>query len=486
MPDLPFTPLDTTLQDVIRTRYLCRISKWLLGTSSEAILTQASNSVWESALSLQFLWEASDIFRQHKEYEDICHDTDLKSPSVLRWILEHISDSKCGHYQCWENVTWDTAVVTRVLDEGAHRYRAEFSKAEHSKIQTLRKSSIQWLCKQFYSWDKDIKYPFGVADVAQIAITLLHFQSQIPSQMNCWVKEIFGANKDIIGDIVRYLLQKKTKRILTIKPPDGEANCITAYWWDDFFATSEVIEALALFCTYCAADAKNKVLYEKELLETHEAILGACTYCEHSQIDGMWGSHIDSIKVVYVYIKLSGLPLALIRPDGERFEPELHTTFKALRWMCDEKQVFSDGSFLHTPFLTVFFALTLTEAHQTWKPAKLRVDCLYDDVVWSSPMRTTPERAMRMAAEITTSQLKERISRLLSLQRTIKRYISSLVITIALTVLLISAGQLLGIMNTSFRITFTTLNECLALAAIIGTIYLAVIGWVWTSKDKGH
>ena len=87
--------------------------------------------------------------------------------------------------------------------------------------------------------------------------------------------------------------------------------------------------------------------------------------------------------------------------------PEIHTIFKAFRWMCDEKQIFSDGSFLHTMFLTIFYSLALVEVYRYWQSRDNTIEKIYDDVLWFSPVRTTPERSKRLSTELENINLRE-------------------------------------------------------------------------------
>lgn len=87
--------------------------------------------------------------------------------------------------------------------------------------------------------------------------------------------------------------------------------------------------------------------------------------------------------------------------------PEIHTIFKAFRWMCDEKQIFSDGSFLHKMFLTIFYSLALVEVYRYWQLRDNTIEKIYDDVLWFSPVRTTPERSKRLSTELENINLRE-------------------------------------------------------------------------------
>ena len=203
----------------------------------------------------------------------------------------------------------------------------------------------------------------------------------------------------------------------------------------------------------------------------------------------MWGSHIDTIRVVHSYVLVRRqIPQRSQLSLDPLIVPEIHTTFKALRWLCDEKQIFDDGSMLHTSFLTIFYALALAEVYRSWEPARLRIDRLYDDVVWFSPVRTTPERSKRLAAEIQIAELQDRLhmqeASTAGLQARLTHMRTSQAKTVLTVVLVISAivggffvGNLFGLSKTKFEAK--PAGDYLQYVAISLSILVGLIAVVW-------
>lgn len=360
-------------------------------------------------MSILFLINVVSIFDYHEEiaFKEIIK---FKSKAVARWLIDKKTDSHDRKFIHWEGVTWDTSVVIRAIAKVLKEYEGEFSNHEKVEINECITKGIAWLYHRFSKWDTEVKYPFGPADVAQILATLIIIRSDFPELYSDFISKIGKKTCEIEIEIVRYLLHIKTEKTLTIPITSDENEEVVTYWWDDFFSTAEVVESVALFYRYYDADSELRKQHRQVLHLTSQALVRACVYFEQSQVDGMWGSHIDTIKVIYSYVRIRNLiPQSNNDSKEPLIIPEIHTTFKAIRWMCDEKQIFSDGSFLHTMFLTVFYAHALLEVYNGWGPANLKIMQLYDDVIWFSPVRTTPERSKRLAAELRISDLQEQI-----------------------------------------------------------------------------
>jgi len=293
---------------------------------------------------------------------------------------------------------------------------------------------------------------------------------------------------DVQGDIIQYLLHKKTEQTLTVDFSNEE---VLAYWWDDYFSTAEVVSALALFHHYCSGSEDAAAQYAPLTRAVKETLVRACTYFEQGQVEGMWGSHIDTIRVTHAYVLIRRMiPQRLHGLNEPLIVPEIHTTFKALRWMCDPKQIFSDGSFLHTMFLTIFYASALIEVYRSWEPCRDSIDKIYDDVVWFSPVRTTPERSKRLAAELVNTELEERLasakaeserlSRSLVTLRRIRGKIvaTGLLFIIGLTLFLI-VGNTAKLFTTSFRmLRASDFWQYTALGFVLLSAALTLI-WKW-------
>ena len=205
-------------------------------------------------------------------------------------------------------------------------------------------------------------------------------------------------------------------------------------------------------------------------------------------MDGTWGSHIDTIKVIQAYVLIRRRFPRKRQPnqkDDWLFVPEIHTTFKALRWVCDDKQIFSDGSFLHTMFLTIFYALALIEVYESWEPAECRVDQLYDDVVWASPVRTTPERSKRLKLALKNRELQEELERTSQVKDRLKRVLYTIGACVLLTSLFIYVGKATGRIDFSFHIGISDeKGEFFHFAhfwlALLG--FGGVLGYIWRDK----
>lgn len=404
---LPFTPYSETLQTVLRQRYIRDVAEWLLGENDNAVLAQAGNSVWESALTIIFLADARAIFEDHSEAPELVARIEYKSAVVGRWLLNKKTVPPGGGYACWEGVTWDTSVVIRSLLVVLNDYEKSFSASETERIKEAIVDGMKWLYSRFDKWEEQVKYPFGPADIAQIAIAIVRLARDFPDLYERSRVEHYGAKEpnDPPTKVIQYLLHKKTEKTLSVPTSSGDEDIVT-YWWDDYFSTAEVVEALSRFYEYCQSTPERMAKYGGMLYGVKDALVRACTYFEQGQVEGMWGSHIDTLRVIYAYVLIRRLiPQSTAGIDDPLIVPEIHTTFKALRWMCDEKQIFDDGSFTHTMFLTTFYSMALIEVYRSWDCAQKRIDEIYDDVVWASPVRTTPERSKRLAAELLTSQL---------------------------------------------------------------------------------
>jgi len=435
MDSLPFAPYSDTLQEILRRKYIKRVAEWLLSNDEHSVLAQKAGSVWESALTIISLAEAAEIFRACNEEPELQAEIKSKSATVARWLLEKKCDDQRRNetYYCWEKVTWDTAVVTRSLLIALSKYRAEFSEEKQQEILDTAKTAIYWLHCRFDEWETDVKYPFGPADIAQIVITMIYIREHYPDIYEQAIQKFYSTEpKDLATEIVKYLLHIKTEKSITVQISAGETQDIVTCWWDDYFTTAEVIESLALFHAYCENKPNLKEEHKELLNSIKVAITEACTYFEQNQVDGTWGSHIDTIKVIHAYVMIRKMAPRRTQPnpkDDWLLVPEIHTTFKALRWICDDKQIFADGSFLHTMFLTIFYSQALVEVYNSWEPAKSSVDKLYDDVVWSSPVRTTPERSKRLKLSLKHRELQEETEQLIERKDRLKKVLFTLIAT---------------------------------------------------------
>lgn len=306
------------------------------------------------------------------------------------------------------------------------------------------------------------------------------------------------SERDFLVQIAEYLLHIKTDKKIRIPAGDGHAEDILTYCWVDYFSTAEVVESLTAFHSYgcdLVENGQNKILIPK-LLEVlpkiRVALVRACSYFEQTQEDGTWGSHIDTIKVVTAYVMTRRLLPQRSNADSylgidNVLVPEIHTTFKALRWVCDEKQIFSDGSFMHTMFLTIFYAQALIEVHNSWDAAKERIDKLYDNVVWASPMRTTPERSKRLAESMQKIRILEDLSVARKSLVTLKKWIWTSLMTVSGICVFLFFGFTSGAIkaNQTVSLSLPSVGDFFQYLGVAVAIYLAVLALIWKRLLRG-
>lgn len=458
--DHPFRPATATMQEILRKQFIPRVVRWLLGRHSSSILAQESGSAWETALSLQVFVDALTVLRDTSPHdEDLETQIGLKSMQAARWLLsvKYAVQSPDGEALVnWENVTWDTSVVIRGLLTVLKESAAQFSSAEQEDLKDAVVKGTRWLLTRFDTWHTDVKYPFGPADVSQIVITLIYLARTFPdlyARACSGYKSRRGAaqSSDPAADIITYLLHTKTKRTLPVHDA-GEAEEVAAYWWDDYFSTAEVVEALATYYELSLTPTQH-VTPNAELLVTIKTVLvGVCAFFEHTQCDGMWGSHVETLKVTHCYIALRRCIPELTPGGGQFLVPEIHTTFKAIRWMCDPKQIFADGSFLHTMFLTIFYSRAVIEVYRSWPPARSPIEKLYDDVVWFSPVRTTPERSRRHHLEIRCAELTRELDDEQKQREQLAKWVASGILGVIAIVVTLAIASSLDVVKLSFHI----------------------------------
>lgn len=250
---LPFSPFDSTLREALRKDFIAPVAKFLMGKHETSLLAMEGNSAWETALSISNLLNAVDILREHGEHPELIRQVEAKVVLASRWLLE----KKCEHDKgeaCWEHVTWDTSVILNALMEVLRRYRSKFSPDEEKEIVDTIVGATSWLYRQFEAWETRIKYPFGPADVAQIANTVLQIQQYFPELLSRVEERLKPMPMyDLPFRVTQYLLRRRSFKDIRIVEHDllttGGAGSVTARgcWWDDYFSTAETVEALARF-----------------------------------------------------------------------------------------------------------------------------------------------------------------------------------------------------------------------------------------------
>lgn len=463
MPEIPFRSFNKTLQQILSEEYLSKAAIWLLGKQETSILAQESGSHWETALSIEFLVGAQEIIQRTQPEESFGGKIQSKCVYAAKWLLSRV-ENPGEQYATWDYVTWDTAVVTKSLLLASSAYGDKFSNQEVQQIRSCSIKAGRWLLKRFGEWEQEVKYPFGPADIAQILTTLIY----VKNNYNNLYKELEKGRRvsvdETLRDIVKYLLQIKVPFPKETGTESGEEELS---WWRDFFSSAEVIESLAVYYRCFKNDPNEKQMLE----EIKGTAIKFFRSLEYGQDDGMWGTHVDTIRTLHAYVRVPKLI------DGLSSEP--HFIFKALRWICDEKQRFSDGSFLHTTFLTVFMSSTLLEIHRSWDKSAHEISRIYDDVLWSTPVRTTPERTKRFAAELRVAQLQDEKVQLDTRTERRRRRNWTLLSTGGLALLLLFIPELFEASKFSISVGMTNLPEFSVISTILVAVYVVILRIIW-------
>ena len=405
---LPFANFDETLQTNLRKNQLPALARWLIGTRPSGLLALECNSNWEAALTIEFLVNVKGIFQDNGEQEELCKEIVTRVPEAINHLLSevlHINDKGHGHMQCWDGGTWDTAVVVRALLTSLKNFPEAFAVRKRLEIERTVKETIHWLAWRFDIWETEIKYPFGVSDVAQILNTLIFIRVERPDLFEKITSVGYLATRKgnpLELDILRYLLKEATPiKMASPSMDDVHTESESLCFWGSYFHTAEVLDVLSIayaatqtssMCPIPSLEGKLKDVIPPEDARTAKSlVIAAIRYLERNQVNGQWTTHVDTMRCLEAYVKATYLL---------KEQPEPHIVFRGLRWTCDKKQVFKDGSFLHTLFLTTFYSHALVEIYRHWELAQKPLLDIYDDVVWASPTRTTTERGKRLQAEI--------------------------------------------------------------------------------------
>lgn len=214
-------------------------------------------------------------------------------------------------------------------------------------------------------------------------------------------------------------------------------------FWVDAFNTAEVLEGLSAYVGYCEARATGRPGHFRQC---REAVIEAIRYLETSQVDGTWGGVADTCGTLLGYLRV------VAQTDRVGFED--HVVFKALRWMCDEKQALDDGSFLHTTYVTVFYALAIWEAYSVWPLGHRTTPEVYDIALWSTPVQSTQERSHRLELQIRLEDTEAALGRLAQRR---KNTIASL-IAAATAGAMVVVGLLVMVASRAVRIDLRALD----------------------------
>ena len=401
--------------------FIVPAANWFIGKENEGyLLPQASGSHWECALAIESLFT---LIKSQVEIPNF--DRDLareKCVQTIRWLISRanvIDAKRCN----WDGVTWDTAICCRLLLKAELELKETWSVADKKNFSRIRENSVRWLVESTYQWHKDIRYPAGPPDLAQVLHTFSLLSVSHPQLLTRVERELgLPKNTKIIDRISRLLLAMEQREEIELR---GEK--VETRFWVDCFNTSEVVEGLTAYLI--ARSTRSRPDQIKLIAEVRQSIFGAIRYIECSQSDATWGGVADTCGTLYGYLRVTS--------QTNDLEPNDHIVFQALRWMCDEKQALSDGSFLHTTYVTVFYFMALIQTYETWKLGAKTAPEVYDIALWSAPSQEGAERSRRLELQISLEDTNLAMGKMRNrLHLMQKLLVSELLIFVQLTILL--------------------------------------------------
>lgn len=430
---VPFDFHSASFKQSFLAQYMLPLGEWLLGSDDDFLLAQNTGSPWEASLTANYLIRAFEIATEHQPEWAEQHGERIgaKIAALVPWLLDQAEwsshrwpdQTESAELACWDHVTWDTGTVLRTLllirQKHPHLIRTE----DAARIDMTIRAAVHWQVVTFHQWGQTGKYAFGSADIATVALSLLAAAESGLAEKG-FVSLGKGPSVDLretLDEIVEHLLFAANDPTLPLGFSAFSDVC-TKCWWDDYFTSSEVVEALGEYIRFSEGDGaksyKKDLSPGKEMIKDKETKRREDLVCEArnkivaclhffglSQApSGMWGSHADTLKALKSYV--SGSFYVSTEKSSVGFTPEVHIAFKALRWICDEKQFFRSNSFQHTLFLSTFCSQTFMAIFDHWKPAEKATSELFDDVIWSSPVRSDEERGEKAKLQIAHDQLR--------------------------------------------------------------------------------
>ncbi len=372
----------TPFRNELMKSFILPAIEWLLGDPKQPyLLPQMSSSHWECAIIIESLLKAMNTNSLIEPNKKALIEN--KMFQTVNWLMEEISYNKNDNTCNWDDATWDTAICTRCLFLSEKYFESKYSEEQKNKLIVIKYQLIKWLIKRGINWDKDVRYPAGPPDLAQVLNTLILFADQYPLEIKKIEEEFsWDSEENILDRITRIIMSMQEQTYLIV---DNRKEQLS--FWVDCFNTSEVAEALSAYINHHSYEKDRKLVKKVK-----KSLYRSVRYIEENQDSGTWGGVADSCGTLYGYLQVT--------KSLNEIGPKDYIVFQALRWMCDRNQVFSDGSFLHSSYITVFYLLALVEAYSNWELGKKNTLEVYDIALWNIPAQGTSERSKRLELQL--------------------------------------------------------------------------------------
>lgn len=396
---LPFYATNRLKAELVE-QYLIPAIDWLADThdkTSSTVLPAKLGNLWETAYVILCLLRSKDIMEASLGFKG---EYVKRMSDSARFLLDRVREDR--DTANWDGGLYDTAIVIRALMEFIRTYPDD---SNVSRASVVIDKGLVWLFKEVQEWGSE-RYSLGLADLSQTLRAVL-----------LW--EEFRQEKDINN----FLEEKRF-----VKLPQRVADFIVDHIIKDLLLDNNNLSvsnevsgsgAYVAFGHSIEARKKQETGFQTDIWNTSEVVLGLTSYyskykgdvdiivnindvlqkgirqLETEHYDGKWGLPDATSLALMAYLRGCDTITDI--------EPEPHIVLKTVRWLCDAKQRFSDGSILHSTNHTVFFCLAIIDVCNRWLTTDSLKDIsvidIYDYVLWQMPTRTTVERAKRLETQ---------------------------------------------------------------------------------------
>jgi hypothetical protein len=359
-------------------------------SDSNKVRCALADSPWEVGYSLIAILEARDSLIEEKVYQS---EFDERIHNSILYLL---SKSRIGKDSCnWDNILWDTAVVTRALV----LYFANYQESANTReMAGIIGKAIKWMNDALKNWEYERYLCTG--DIAQVLRTFMCIET-LPETAKRQVTELSPIAEADIIKITRRILSEKEEVQLVI--PKGTNEGETTFKWTDQFASSTVI--LSLVEVYSGYSP----LPNEDRRNIADVLSKSVRGMELEQQDGKWGLEGVTALTLSAYLRAFSVL-------ADKIQPEHHLIFKCLRRLCDSSQRYDDGSIMHSTEYTIFFSCALNDLLKYWRlPNSLmesNVLDIYDFMIWIMPTSSSTERALSLNLQNLVNAQRESVSRL--------------------------------------------------------------------------
>lgn len=484
----PFMPFDDKLSDILIRDFVVPALEWLHGQSVGVAPSTLVSAHAEVAMAIS---ATTALLKGRPQLAHRLGYLIEKCATEVVWLEQKATFHDNGTC-CFDHSAWDTSTAVRALFDvmNVDVIATEVRQRQASGIDKVIVGGVRWLLSRFNDADRgSLGSLLNPSEYAQIGRALAIVSERYDLDEETRAHTVYADVSEAISRILTILVERRSERMIEIATDDHSTK-IATIWWDDFFGTSEV---LLFFSTLNSAIRRGSVKLEpSNRTLMRECITKCFLLLEHTQSDGLWGGYLDTVGVLNAYVSISEQSKTLFNEGRDRqlllAQPRI--VFRALRWMCDPTQRSSDGSVLHTAWLTTLFAISLVQVATLWSYADKTVGELYDDLSMAMDRGVSDHRANQVAAildrEIALDKL-ESVSSQLGQAKRLASYQGWFRSRLLMTVMTVTVGAIGtffgGTLGHIFSVELYAHNsvEVLSLIGVSSAATLAVVAVIWST-----